>query len=364
MSEERAAYVALALVPGIGHARLRRLLAAFDTALGAISAPFAFLRTVPDISLAAATAIAATTVAAGHCALGDADRLGGRALLPDEPEFPEALHNIPDPPALLFVQGDLSLLRRPLVAIVGSREPSAYGVTACRMVAETAVRAGIGVVSGMARGLDAVAHTAALDAGGPTVGVLGNGLGVVYPAANRALYARVAAEGLLLTEHPPGERPHAGSFPRRNRLVSGLARASIVVEAAESSGALITVSAALEQGRDVLALPGPITSPTSAGTNRLLRDGAAPYLEPDDLLRLYPEAKLAPHGTPGNGTPLPAGLGEDVCAVAALVGADGTHVDDVARRAGRPVGQVLASLLTLELAGVVAQAPGAIFRRL
>ena len=120
-------------------------------------------------------------------------------------------------------------------------------------------------MSGMARGLDAVAHAAALDAGGGTIGVLGNGLGVIYPAANRALYERVAARGLLLTEFPPGERPHAGSFPRRNRLISGLARVTVVVEAAVGSGALITAGTALDQGREVMAVPGPITSPVSAG---------------------------------------------------------------------------------------------------
>jgi DNA processing protein len=371
MTDERAAYVALALIPGLSHARLSRLLEACDTPLGAISAPFAFLGTVPGISRAAATAIAAATPDDGRRALDAAGRLGARVLVPADPDFPEALRTIPEPPLVLFALGDLALLGRPLAGIVGSRDPSPYGVSTCRAIAGTAARAGVGVVSGMARGLDAVAHEAALDAGGATVGVLGNGLGVIYPAANRALYARVAAEGLLLTEHPPGERPQTWNFPRRNRLVSGLARATVVVEAAESSGTLITVSAALEQGRDVLAVPGPITSPTSAGTNRLIRDGAAPYLEPDDLLRLYPEAALpAPPATGAAAQPgrepasLPPDIGEEARRVAALVEATGTHVDVLASRAGRTVSDVLGSLLALELAGVVVQAPGAIFRRL
>ncbi len=165
-----------------------------------------------------------------------------------------------------------------------------------RALAWGAASAGLAVVSGMARGLDAVAHTAALDSGGATIGVLGNGLGVIYPTANRVLYQRVAANGLLLTEFPPGERPTAGSFPRRNRLISGLARVTVVVEAAEGSGALITAGTALDQGREVMAVPGNITSPSSVGANRLIRDGAEPLLSSDDLLAHYPEAVRPPEG--------------------------------------------------------------------
>src|SRR5437870_9346604 len=136
----------------------------------------------------------------------------------------------------------------------------------------------------MARGLDAIAHDAALDAGGDSVGVLGNGFGVVYPAANRALYERMIAHGCLVTELPPGERPHAGAFPRRNRLISGLAGVTVVVEAAPGSGALITADCALEQGRSVLAVPGPITSPTSLGCNKLIQQGSKPALSAADVL--------------------------------------------------------------------------------
>ncbi len=151
------------------------------------------------------------------------------------------------PANLLFAAGDLSLLQRPAVAIVGSRDHSLYGEETCRAVAAAAAGAGIAVVSGMARGLDAVAHTAALDAQGSTIGILGNGLGVIYPAANRLLYQRMEERGLLLTEFPPGERPGIGAFPRRNRLISALARVTVVIEAAEGSGTLITVGTALSQ---------------------------------------------------------------------------------------------------------------------
>ena len=285
MDDERLAYLALVQVPGMGPTRLHTLLTACHTPLGAHSAPFAFLCTLPGITSACATAIKETPLSAGRHLIEAANRVGARILVPDDAEFPAPLRTIPDPPPVLFALGILSLLDRPAIAIVGSRDHTAYGEAVTRSLAGQAARAGLVVVSGMARGLDAVAHAAALGAGGTTIGVLGNGLGVIYPAANRALYERIAEHGLLLTEFPPGERPHAGSFPRRNRLISGLARVTAVVEAAVGSGALITAGTALDQGREVMAVPGPVTSPVSTGTNRLIRDGATPYLEPVDLLQ-------------------------------------------------------------------------------
>ncbi len=294
VAAERAAFVALALVPGIGPTRLASLLQHCHTALGALSAPFAFLCAVPGISTAAATAISAVSPEDGERVLQQAEALGAHTVFRGDPDYPAMLSEIPDAPPVLFLLGDLAVLERPATAIVGSRDHSEYGREVAARVAEAAAGAGIAVVSGMARGLDAVAHAAALDAGGPTIGVLGNGLGVIYPTANRELYERVGERGLLLTEFPPGDRPMAHSFPRRNRIISGLARVTVVVEAAEGSGTLITVGAALAQGRDVMAVPGPITSPTSVGTNRLIRDGAEPLLDPSDLLGHFPEAVPAP----------------------------------------------------------------------
>jgi len=364
---DRAAYVALALTPGIGSTRLATLLQAFTTAHGALAAPLAFLGAIPGVSKACATAIKSTSVRAGERVLDEVAKLGGRCLVAGELGFPAALLEIPEPPTLLFALGDLRLLQRPAVAIVGSRDHSAYGAEACRMVAGTAASAGLVVVSGMARGLDAVAHLAALDAGGGTIGLLGNGLGVVYPAANRALYERVLADGLLLTEFPPGDRPHIGNFPRRNRLISGLARVTVVVEAAEGSGTLITVASALDQGREVMVVPGPITSRTSVGTNRLLRDGAAPYLEPADLGAHYPEA----HALAASGSVLPArpalphglALSEEERRVALALGPSARQLDSLVEEVGLPVDQVLAALCALELHGLVHLEPGRRFAR-
>jgi DNA processing protein len=370
--DARAAWVALALTPGIGPQRFAALLAACETPLGALSAPFAFLCTIPGISRACATAIKESSAEDGLGVLQRTHELGARCLLPDDAEFPARLKEIPDAPVVLFAMGPHLAAPGPLglgagvgetVAIVGARDHTAYGAEVCRMVAGAAAEAGIVVVSGMARGIDAIAHQAALDAGGTTIGVLGNGLGVIYPAANRALYERVAREGLLLTEFPPGERPHAGSFPRRNRLISGIARATVVVEAAETSGALVTVECALAQGREVLAVPGPITSKASRGANRLIRDGATPLLEMPDLLNLYPGVTAPP---PAQGAtpraPVGAGRSEPERRVLAELAPAGIHLDQLVAVLNRPVGDVLATLLELELAGIIEQLPGRIFR--
>jgi DNA processing protein len=355
------------MVPGVGAARFKALLQAFRTPLGALSAPFEFLCAVPEISYACARAIHSSSLELGREAITAAEAMGGRLLLPEDPEYPASFVEVDEPPPFLFAKGDLSLLGLPACAIVGSRDHSAYGARVCRAVAEAAAAAGIVVVSGMARGLDAVAHRAALDAAGKSIGVLGNGLGVIYPAANRALYERMSSGGLLLTEFPPGEKPTAGSFPRRNRLISALARVTVVVEAAAGSGALITVEKALEQGKDVMAVPGPITSAVSVGTNRLIRDGAMPLLEPGDLLHYFPGFRPKTHAVPEVAVegprPLPASLTTSERELALVIGPEPLPLDEVAIRAGRQVHEVLALLSGLEIAGVVEQSPGRLFRR-
>ena len=312
--------------------------------------------------------------------LRDLEALEGYCLLPSDAEFPALLREIPDPPALLFAQGNLALLQRPAVAIVGSRDHSAYGRCVCRTLGAAAAAAGVVVVSGMARGLDAVAHEAALDAGGDTIGVLGNGLGVVYPAANRSLYHRVRQEGVLLTEFPPGERPNVHTFPRRNRLISALCRVTVVVEAAVGSGALITADAALDQGREVMAVPGNITSATSDGTNRLIRDGAAPLLQVDDVMQHFADVRAggAEKVERRNGGTAEGGgsaasprtldprslelLRPEARAVVAALGDASVHLDDLAGRLALPIGSLLATLCELELEGRVLQGAGCTFR--
>jgi DNA processing protein len=366
--DERAAYLALAQIPGIGAARLRTLVTAFESARAVLQAPHGAIAALPGLSRAAATAIRSITLRSGHDILDALERLGATVLLPGEQGFPPLLEEIPDPPAFLYAWGDLTLLARPAAGIVGSRNHSPYGAAAARLLAGGVARGAV-VVSGMARGLDAMAHAAALDAGGGTVGVLGNGFGVVYPAANRELYERMIAHGCLITELPPGERPHAGAFPRRNRLISGLAGVTVVVEAAPGSGALITADCALDQGRTVLAVPGPITSPTSLGCNKLIQQGAKPALCADDILEelglgslessgnaavLNSQPRSSPPDLTGLQHALWQALQQEARHIDALVAAVGSG-------AGTATSDVLTALTDLELRGVVRQQPGMVF---
>ena len=222
--------------------------------------------------------------------LGDCQKENLRILTLQDADYPARLKNIYDPPCLLYVKGRLPALDEEVaVAVVGTRGATPYGITAAEKLGYGLAASGAVVVSGMARGIDAAAARGALLAGGMTIGVLGNGPDVIYPPENRYLYEDVAAAGALLSEYPPGTEPAGSHFPVRNRILSGLCLAALVVEAPERSGALITAETALEQGRDVFAVPGPIDAPNSRGCNRLIREGAGLVTEAWDLLREYPD---------------------------------------------------------------------------
>ncbi len=362
--DELAAYLALGQIPGIGAARLRTLVAAFGSAGGALVAPHGAIAALPGFGPAAATAVRVAGRDVGVGIVAALERIGATAITPADPLYPPLLAEIPDPPAALYVWGDISLLARPAAAIVGSRNHTSYGADAARLLAAGVARWAV-VVSGMARGLDAVAHEAALDASGTTVGVLGNGFGVIYPVANRALYERVAATGCLVTELPPGERPRVSTFPRRNRIISGLAGVTVVVEAAVGSGALITADCALDQGRSVLAVPGPITSPTSAGCNKLIQQGAKPALSAADILEELGIVATPLAGEDRSAEPLrraqPADLSDLQRSLWEALAGRSVHVDALVAGTGREPGDVLTALTDLELRGLIARAPGMIF---
>jgi len=361
---EVVATLALSLVPGIGSQRLRTLVSAFGSAQAALAAPHSKLAATFGMTRAAATAIKRARPEDGQRVLDRLAALGARVLIAGERDFPPQLTEIPDPPPVLYVWGNASLLTKPSVAMIGSRDHSTYGGEAARVLAIGVAQRAV-VVSGMARGIDAIVHTAALDARGDTVGVLGNGFGVIYPAANRGLYERMVAHGCLITEHPPGERPHAGSFPQRNRIISGLAKALVVVEAARKSGAFVTVDWAGEQGRTVLAVPGPITSRTSDGCNTLIQQGAKPALTAADILE---ELGLA-HGmrefglalsTPAPRVP-PLDLNGLQLALWERMTTEPQHVDSLVVSARSRPAEVLGALTELELRGLVRQGPGMVF---
>ena len=272
--------------------------------------------------------------------------------------YPPMLREIFDPPLALHFRGDVSLLARPSVAVVGSRRASPYGVNAAAHVAKQLASAGVVVVSGLARGIDAAAHHAALDAGGTTIAVLGTGIDITYPRSNARLYRRIEERGAIVSEFPPGTPPKPEHFPIRNRVISGLAHGTVVVEATRRSGSLITARMAAEQNRDVFAVPGSIFSAGSEGTHRLVQYGAKLVHDVDDVLEELPGALRAPR--PPQEEEVPAEL-RDV--LAALTREEGAHIDTVAARLGRTTGAVAESLLQLELGGWIRALPGARYVR-
>lgn len=266
------------------------------------------------------------------------------AVARGEPGYPDLLAAIFDPPARLYLRGARrELLGGPCVAVVGARACSTYGAAVAESVARALAAAGAVVVSGLARGVDAAAHRGALAAGGATLAVLGCGIDRDYPASNAGLARRIAETGLIVSEYGPGIEPAPWRFPARNRIVAGLSSATVVVEARERSGALITADFALEEGRDVLAVPGPITAATSAGSNALLRLGAAPLLEPADVLSLLGLEAAPPPAPPG-------GL---AAAILAALRERPAGADEIAGLTGTPVDRIAAALVELELDGLV-----------
>ena len=274
-------------------------------------------------------------------------------------EYPQALNDLKRPPESLFTIGDASILAlapNRLVAIVGTRDASPYGVRVAAALAEAFTAAGIGVVSGLARGIDSTAHRAALEAGGKTIAVMGTGVDVPYPAAHRGLHAEIAAKGLVVSENEPGTPAVQGCFPRRNRIIAGLARVTIVVEAPYKSGAINTATQALDAGRVVAAVPGPIDSPRSAGANLLLRDGAQVIHSIDDALMLYGLSR----GRRDEGPT----LGALETAVWDALAAGPAPMELLTDRAGLTVRQVLEGVARLELTGMVRQQPGGAIERM
>lgn len=273
------------------------------------------------------------------------------------PQYPALLQTIHDPPPVLYCKGTLPKPNQVLLAVVGSRKATGYGRRVTRDFVRVIAGAGVGIISGLALGIDATAHAACLDVGGYTAAVLGNGLDVLYPQANRNLYARVAECGCLISEFSLGTAPHAGHFPRRNRLISGLCRGILVPEAALKSGAMITVGFALEQGRDVYVVPGNITSNLSAGCNRLIDQGAKPALSPEEVLaELGVEALPAAHG--------PTAVDPGQAAILKHLDQQGVTLDELSFITGFSSSTLLANLVSLELQGLVQRLPGQKYARI
>lgn len=338
--------------------------------------PEAVLRASPEeLAAAGLRPDEAAEIASGHArerAARELERLrkrGATVLTFESAAFPAGLREVFDPPLALYVAGDPGALAGPAVGVVGARRPTAYGRAVAEKLAGDLARRGLVVVSGLARGIDATAHWGALREGGRTVAVLGSGLDTVYPRENRGLAAKIAAAGgAVMTEQPLGAEPAGFHFPLRNRLISGLSLGLVVVEAAERSGSLITAKLALEQGREVMAVPGPVTSPLCRGTHGLLRAGAAVVESWVDVAEALPapwrDELLAEREEESRSRAAEADLSPQERRVRDLVPPDAeVLIDDLAEAAEISIAELLAVLLSLELKGLVAAGPGKTYRR-
>lgn len=276
-------WIALSLVKGIGNARFVELIEAFSAPERVFEANFkALTRYVPKrvaVEIKKKEVIEQAKKVVKEC-----EKKGIEVVPMNSPCYPELLRHIPDPPSVLYLKGEMP--RGVFIAVVGTRHPTSYGKMVAEKISELIALNGAVVISGLAYGIDAIAHATSLRCGGKTVAVLGSGVDVIYPAEHTSLFSRIAKNGAVISEYPPGEPPNSGHFPKRNRIISALSKAVVVVEAGEKSGAIITARCALEQGRDVYAVPGPITSPKSRGTNSLIKEGATPITKPEDILEI------------------------------------------------------------------------------
>jgi len=352
--DRRAYWVGLNLVRGIGSVRFKALLATFGSPEAAWDAsPEAWAdmglsQKVIESFLRARQGVSLEQV------WERIDALGVEVLTWEDEKYPRHLKEIDQPPPILYVRGSIAAEDDFAVAIVGTRRVTAYGRQVTEDVATVLARNGVTVVSGLARGVDSIAHQAAVNAGGRTLAVLGNGVDQVYPPENRRLAAQIMEHGALVSDYPLGTQPDGINFPPRNRIISGLSTAVIIVEAGETSGALITATFAAEQGRDVFAVPGNINAPQSKGTNRLIRDGAQPLLSPQDVLEalnmtLVTEHHLARAALPTD--PVERRLFE-------LLSQEPMHVDEIRSQADMPIEAVSAALAMMELKGMVRQVGG------
>jgi DNA processing protein len=349
------AWLALSLIRGLGGEGARRLLKEFGSPEAVFAASASSLKPVikADIAAAISEGIADDLLMPTLVWLQDSNN---HLVTFADSDYPQALLNIPDPPLLLYVKGRRELLNQPALAIVGSRNATPQGVHNAEAFAQSLSNAGLCVISGMAHGIDAAAHRGALQGCGSSIGVVGTGLDKVYPAANRDLAHALASQGALISEFPLGTPPLAANFPRRNRIISGMSVGCLIVEAGLQSGSLITARLALEQGRDVFAIPGSIHAPQSKGCHALLKQGAKLAETAQDILEEL-----------GSLLTLPAyrsATQDTDSALLEQLGFDPVDLDTLGARCGLTISQLSAMLLTLELEGRVSTLPGGLYQRI
>jgi len=348
--------IAYALLPFITPVRIRLLREHFDPLTEARQAPARLLQGLLSIDAEQAELVKNPLRNEAFRDQLDSVRASSLSVLDDE--YPSLLKEIIDPPLALFYRGDVSVLQKPLVAVVGSRRASPYGTNAAGHLARELVGAGVVIVSGLARGIDAAAHEAALAGGGTTIAVFGTGIDIVYPRCHRRLVRSIEQQGLVLSEFPPGTPPLAANFPIRNRVISGICHGTVIVEATGRSGSLITARMAAEQGREVFAVPGPIFSRGSEGTHRLIQYGAKLVHEVNDILEELP-GNL--HLQASKTSSEPESPLREVLAV--FQADEAIHIDAAACKLGLSIAAISESILQLELGGWLRAMPGSRYVR-
>lgn len=354
MLDPRMYWVGFNLVKGIGAVRFKTLLDAFGSAETAWNAS---PEALSDTGVSRKVIESFQRVRKGVSLEQIQDRiqsLGVEVLTWDDEGYPRHLKEIDQPPPILYIRGILQQEDEWAVAIVGTRRVTSYGRQITEEIASSLARSGVTIVSGLARGVDSIAHQAAINAGGRTLAVLGNGVDLVYPPENRKLESQIIEHGALVSDYALGTPPDGINFPPRNRIISGLSLAVIIVEAGVTSGALITATFAAEQGRDVFAVPGNINAPQSQGTNRLIRDGAQPLLSPQDVLEALNLTMVTEHHAVR--VALPTDPVES--RLYKLLSHEPKHVDEIRLQAELPIETVSATLTMMELKGMVRQVGG------
>lgn len=362
--DERAALVLLNSVRSLPTARLKKALAFFGCAVEVLKArPHDLVAAGGLTPLMAQQVERAKTRFNPAREMDQARQQGISVLILSDRAYPENLKEIFDPPQVLYVKGTLDQGDQNAVSVVGSRGASYYGLSCAQSFSYQLASWGLSVVSGMARGIDTAAHRGALEAGGRTIAVLGSGLDVIYPPENEELFAQIVGQGAVFSEFPLGTPPHAANFPMRNRIVSGLSKGVLVVEATQKSGALITARLAAEQGRDVFAIPGKVSSPTSLGTHELIKEGGHMVTEPEEILAaLKPvlSCRLRPKGADAGVASGPLLSEEERCILGCLDD-EPRPVDVIAEASGLSASQVQALLMRMELGGAVKVVPGRMY---
>lgn len=352
--DHRYFWVALNLVKGIGAVRMRLLLDHF------VSLADAWQASIPDLQAAGLGGrLIEGLVAARKSGMADRawetiQKQNIQVLIWDDPDYPRSLAEIDQPPPVVYLRGSITEADRAAVSIVGTRKATVYGRQIAEEMSEYLARQGLTIVSGLARGIDGFSHEATLKAGGRTLAVLGSGVDQIYPPEHRRLAERIIEQGAIISDYPPGTPPDATNFPPRNRIISGLSLAVIVIEAGEKSGALITAAFAAEQGRQVFAIPGSLYAPQSRGPNRLIQQGAHLLLHGQEVLDLLHLGNAREHQAAR--TVLPTDPIE--ARLYSVLSREPLHVDDIFEQAGLPIDQVSATLAMMELKGLVRQVGG------